>query len=67
MCVWTKFGPYQFTDNDNSGGTFEVRFESCSFKLQYLLSCHDLFSVEVPVGMGIILHFHLGKILCDFF
>lgn len=25
------------------------------------MSCHDFFSAEVPVGMGIILHFYLGK------
>lgn len=66
ICVWTEFGPYQFAHSPNSGEILKVSFESCSFKLQYILSCHDFFSTEVPVGLGIILHFHLGKILCDF-
>lgn len=52
---WTS----QLTDSPKSDETFKVHFESCSFKLQYMFSCHNFFSAEVPVGKGIILHFHL--------
>lgn len=61
MGVWAKFEPYQFTYNRNFSGTFTVIFESCSFKLQCMMSCHDSFSTKVPVGTRLIMHFQLGK------
>lgn len=67
MGVGAKFGPYQFTDNTNLSDTFTANFESCSFKLQCVMSCHDFFSAEVTVGMRIIRCFQLGRHLWDFF
>lgn len=61
MGVWAKFGPYQFTDYHNLSDTFTVIFESYSFKLQCMMSCHDFFSTEVTVGTRLITCFQLYK------
>lgn len=67
MGVSAKFGPYQFTDYHNLSDTFTVIFESCSSKLQCMMSCHDFFSIKVTVGTRLITCFQLGKHICDFF